>query len=85
MATDQPNDLSQFHQFLGEQIIGGTNKSLEDLVDDWRETHPVDDDEDLIADVQEALDDMEAGDKGTPAEEFLTELRERFGLKRNRT
>jgi hypothetical protein len=83
MATDQPNEAAQFYLFLGEQVGRGTDKSPEDLLDDWRESHPLDD-EALVADIQEALDDMDAGDRGVPAEQFLAELRERYGLKRNR-
>jgi len=84
MATEQPNDLTQFYQFMGEQIDRGTDKSPEDLLDLWRELHPADIEDDLIVAAQEAIDDMEAGDQGIPAAEFFKEFRERFGIKADR-
>jgi hypothetical protein len=81
MATDQPNEAAQFHQFLGEQIDQGTNLPPEDILDAWRETHPAIVDDDMMAAVEEALDDMDAGDIGITVEDHLKQLREQFGLK----
>jgi hypothetical protein len=80
MATDQPNEAVQFHQFLGEQIHQGTNLPPEDILDEWREMHPADDDDEFVADVKEALDGLAAGKPTTPAKEFFQNLRRELGL-----
>jgi hypothetical protein len=77
MATDPHSELFQFHQFVGEQLGSGRDLTPEETLDLWRAEHPGDDD--TIAAVQEALDDLAAGDRGRPYEEVLAELRRRYG------
>jgi hypothetical protein len=80
MATDQPNEAVQFYQFLGRQIDQGTNLPPEDILDEWREMHPADEDEELLADVQEAMDGLAAGKPTTPAKQVFQNLRRELGL-----
>ncbi len=80
-------DVKQFHQFIAQQLTSGDAElSPEGLLDEYRMIHPIDDDEfdddgltDLEA-VQEALDDIAAGDKGISLEEFDRKFREEHGL-----
>jgi ATP-dependent exoDNAse (exonuclease V) beta subunit len=80
MATDPNSDFQAFVHFVVEQQQRGVPLTPEEAVEQFRESHPYDDDEELIADVQEALDSMAAGDKGVPAQEALAKLRAEFGL-----
>lgn len=81
MATDNSGELSAFHQFVGAQLETGTGLSPEEALDQWRAANPSDEDlEEIEAMVQEALDDIAAGDKGMPFEEFDREFRRRNGL-----
>ena len=51
----------------------------EELLDQWRSEHPLS--EDVVA-VYEALQDMAAGDSGTPLEEYEQRVLERYGLRK---
>lgn len=71
-------ELHDFHRFIGTMLKNGSaHLSPEDALEQWREQHPegIEFEDDTEA-IQEAIDDMLAGDKGQPAEEFLAELRE---------
>jgi archaellum component FlaC len=66
------NELASFHQFLSVKMNEfGSRVSPEEVLDLWRATHPskFDFEQDVKA-VQEALDDMQAGDGGIPVNEF---------------
>ncbi len=66
------SELANFHQFLSVKLNEfGASVSPEEALDLWRATHPseVDFKQDVKA-VQEALDEMQAGDGGTPLNEF---------------
>jgi hypothetical protein len=71
------NELDSFHRFLGDQLANeGSLLTPEECLDLWRAQHPLD--EELSAStraIQEALDDMEAGDIGQPLEAFLAGFR----------
>lgn len=82
MSTDLSDELREFHRFLSEQLAqGDAVVSPEEALDQWRTIHPSEaafaDD---LAAVQEALDDMAAGDIGAPLEEFDRQFRQRHGL-----
>lgn len=82
MATDHSGELSAFNQFVTTQVATGANLTPEEAVEQWRAMHPSDADAaDLHAAIQEALDDIEAGDKGMPFDDFMREFRLRNGLK----
>lgn len=70
MATDLPNELAEFHQFIAVQLANGELISPEEALDLWRIQNPSDEQyaEDVAA-VQEALDEMAAGKKCIPWEE----------------
>lgn len=82
MTPQATDELRDFHAFLGEKLKnGGADASPEEALDEWRALHP---DPDLFEDdtaaIQEALDDMAAGDHGRPADEVIAELRAKYGL-----
>lgn len=82
MATDVSQELEAFRRFLGEQLSSGqTSLTPEGCLALWRVHHPTS--RALRADVQavqEALDDMDAGETGQPFDQFLAEFRARSGL-----
>ncbi len=81
MSADLRLELREFHQFLGEQLANSSVVSPEEALDQWRAVHPHEESfaEDIVA-VQEALDDMAAGDVGAPIDEFDRQFRQRHGL-----
>jgi L-alanine-DL-glutamate epimerase-like enolase superfamily enzyme len=58
--------------------------SPEEVLDEWRELHPdgfdAVDSAAAVSAVRQALADMEAGDRGTPAQDVLAEIRARLSL-----
>lgn len=78
MNVDGASELQSFQQFLVEFAgRGGAAASPEEALDEWRTTHPCEDD--LLA-VQEALADMRAGDVGITLEEFDMQFRLKHNL-----
>jgi len=78
MNTQSLNELIEFHRFVGEKVSnGGANLSPEEVLDEWRLLHPDDDD---MAAIQEAIDDLENGDVGIPLEEFDREIHAKYNL-----
>ena len=76
-------ELQAFHQFLGRKLQerGGEAISPEEAVELWRFEHPSPEDHARsVAEIREALDDMEAGDAGRPAGEVLAEIRRKYNL-----
>lgn len=69
--------LESFHQFAAEQVgNGGSEFTLEDLVDLWRAANPADDElQDSLASLQRGLADAEAG-RSYPARDALAKLRQ---------
>jgi len=83
MSTPFPTDLHSFHQFVAEKVNGGSEHlSPEEVLDQWRTLHPAPGatHPDDLAAIQEAIDDMEAGDRGIPFEDFDREFRSRHNL-----
>ncbi len=75
-------DLRDFHRFVGEKVNNGeASLSPEEVLDEWRMLHPAPEaiEEDVAA-IQEAIDDMENGDRGIPFEEFDRDFRARHNL-----
>ncbi len=71
------SELKSFHRFLGDQLAhGGSTLTPKECLDLWREQNPPDDEVEADTEaIWEALDDMEAGDRGQPLQEFLAEFR----------
>jgi hypothetical protein len=82
MSAPQTSDLREFHRFLTDKLSnGGGQLSPEEVLDEWRQDHPEPEiDEDEIAAIQEALDDMANGDRGRPFDEVAAELRLKYRL-----
>jgi hypothetical protein len=82
MSTDANYELQSFHQFIGEQLnIGHTSSSPEEALEIWRlQNRSREEFQEDVEAIRQALADMEAGDTGTPVEEFLTEFERRHQL-----
>jgi hypothetical protein len=75
-------ELREFHAFVGAQLEGSADAlTPEDLIDLWRDQHPGNETPSkVVAAVEAALADMDAGDTGVPLDEFDRRFRERHGL-----
>jgi hypothetical protein len=82
MTTSLSNELEEFHRFVADKLANGHgNLSPEEVVDQWRDLHPVPESlADDVAAVREALADMAAGERGVPFEDFDREFRARHDL-----
>jgi hypothetical protein len=82
MRAQTIDELSAFQAFLTEKLkTDGPRPSPEEAVDEWRDLHPEPEvDLDELAAIQEAIDDMVAGDCGRPIDEVLAEIRKNLGL-----
>lgn len=82
MNAHPTNELREFYTFLGDRLNnGGAGLSPEEALDEWRDIHPEPfDDEDDVAAIQAAIDDLDRGEKGMPLEEFDRQMREKFNL-----
>lgn len=83
MSSGVEGELLSFHQFVADQLRQGREgASPEEVLDLWRTQHPAAElDDDAVLAIQEALDDMQAGDQGIPVREFDREFRSRHGLR----
>ncbi|HUG94102.1 MAG TPA: hypothetical protein VML55_24945 [Planctomycetaceae bacterium] len=70
--------LDNFHEFAARQLDnGGSELSLEQLLDLWRIENPAPDERsENVAAIRQAVDDMDAGDVGEPADVVIQEVRE---------
>jgi hypothetical protein len=83
MTLTGQSELIRFVEFASGLIAAGrTDLSVEEAVELWHGPSPCPDDpESTIAAVREAIADMEAGEEGMPAEEFIQQYRERHFAK----
>jgi hypothetical protein len=80
MSVDQ-DQLDSFHQFATQRIRSGEAASMDELVDAWSGAELSKEQLDRNATaIQEAIDDMEAGDTGRPASEVIGDIRAKHGL-----
>jgi hypothetical protein len=82
MSAVAVNELREFHRFLSEKVTAAaTTLSPEEALDEWRRLHPSTEaiEEDAAA-IQEALNDMNKGDKGIPFDDFDREFRARRNI-----
>ena len=84
MLSDAQGELASFHQFVAVKLSENrADLSPEDVLDLWREEHPIPDEhDDATAALKEALASIAAGDPGVPFEEFEREFRMRHGIGR---
>jgi hypothetical protein len=77
MSAPPSNELRDFHRFLSEKVTSAAPVlSPEEALDEWRRLHPSTEtaEEDFAA-IQEALGDLEQGDKGLSFDDFDREFR----------
>jgi hypothetical protein len=76
------SELERFRDFLDEQLNnGGADLLPEDIVDLWRMEHPLPAQlAASVADLKEAVAEMEAGAEGRPAKEMSAEIRRSLNL-----
>jgi len=82
MPTSNSEELREFHRFLTNKLgADGIDSSPEEALDEWRRLNPQTQafDEDVAA-IREALDDLAAGDRGIPFDEFDRDFRKRHAL-----
>ena len=80
--TKTVHELESFTQFARERLASeGPELSLDQLFDLWRVENPSDSDdaEDLAA-IAGAIDDFRNGDRGRPAGELTSKLRNELGF-----
>jgi hypothetical protein len=76
MPLETQTQLAEFHRFVGERLQAGARLTPEEVLEEWQlECADVRHEENVRA-VQEALDELAAGDQGTPMEVHLEEMRE---------
>jgi hypothetical protein len=82
MSTVVSTELQEFAQFIQAKLTAGETKlSPEEVLDQWRDAHPSEEEfEENVQAIQEALDQMNAGEKGVTAAESVQRLRERIGI-----
>ncbi len=82
MATGTKEELSSFCDFLSQELANGVARlSPEEVLDMWRAEHPVaDDNPNHVVALNEALADMESGDRGMPLEQFDRTFRQRHSI-----
>jgi hypothetical protein len=82
MPGNAAEELRDFHRFLTNKLnADSANVSPEEALDEWRRLNPQQQvlDEDLAA-IQEALDEVARGNRGTPFDEFIEDFRKRHNL-----
>jgi hypothetical protein len=83
MATDLvQTELEEFHAYMGERLRTAKERlSPEEVLDEWLLLHPDPQvHEENVKAIKAAIRDMEAGDRGRPAEEVLQDIRNELGL-----
>jgi hypothetical protein len=79
MPTDTSDELREFHRFLTNKLSAdGIDLSPEEALDEWRRLNPqTQASDENVAAIREALDDVAAGDRGIPFDEFDRDFRKR--------
>lgn len=73
------SELAEFHQFISQKIAEKqTELTPEEVLELWREKRPsAEDYSSTVTALREAIQDIENGDQGRPANEFDREFRDR--------
>jgi hypothetical protein len=80
MPSHPIQELREFHRFLTEKVGSeAADLSPEEALDEWRRQNPPADADDEAA-IREALDDLAAGDRGIPFDQFDREFRKRHNM-----
>lgn len=74
--------LDSFHEFAAAQLAnGGVELTFEQLLDMWRIQNPTAEQyAENVAAIEEAIRDMQAGERGEPVEDVLRKLRQELNL-----
>ena len=81
MSIEPGAELAQFQQFISDRLENGPSLSPEEALDLWRAENPkADEFTDTVRALQEALTDMDGGDRGITLEEFDRAFRRGHGL-----
>ncbi|HEV8059182.1 MAG TPA: hypothetical protein VGP68_04895 [Gemmataceae bacterium] len=82
MPAETTEELREFHSFLTDKLRADRIElSPEEALDEWRRLHPpMQADEEELAAIREALDDLAQGDRGIPFDEFDKDFRRRHNL-----
>lgn len=72
-------ELQEFALFIQAKLTAGETKlTPEEVLDQWREEHPTDEEfEESCREIQEALDEMNRGERGMSLEEVRQEFENR--------
>lgn len=79
MSTDE-SELYQFSEFVtGKLESGGSDLTPEQCLELWRLQHPTPSQyAENVRSIQSAIDEMESGNGGTPADELHSRLRSKY-------
>jgi hypothetical protein len=83
MATDLvQTELEEFHAYVGQRLRTAKERlSPEEVLDEWLLLHPDPQvHEENVKAIKAAIRDMEARDRGRPAEEVLQDIHNELGL-----
>jgi hypothetical protein len=77
-------ELQEFALFIQATLDAGeTSLTPEEVLDSWRLEHPTEEQfEENVRAIQLALDEMNEGERGIEAAEYIKLLRERLGVRR---
>jgi hypothetical protein len=83
MSTVASTELQEFAQFVQAKLTAGETKlSPEEVVDQWRDAHPTEEEfEENVQAIEESLAEMDAGARGKSVEQLRKEFEE---FRRNR-
>jgi hypothetical protein len=85
MSVNLNDELARFSRFVSERVGAGRGDlSPEEALDLWRSENPSEAEQtETIHAVEEALEELRAGDPGVSLEAFDAEFRQRNGLGRS--
>ena len=79
--SDPLAEIDEFRRFAEQRVATGERRTVAEFFDEWMEASPTvaEREADLRA-IEESLRDIDAGDRGRPYEEFIAEIRQKYGL-----
>jgi hypothetical protein len=82
MSSVTSTELQEFALFIQAKLHAGETKlSPEEVLDEWRDEHPSEEElKENVQAIQVALDQMAAGENGISGDESVRRLRERAGI-----
>jgi hypothetical protein len=81
MSIEPAGELAAFQHFIRQRLEAGGSLSPEEALDLWRIENPLPAEQaETVAALREALAQLDAGDLGTPLDEFDRAFRREHGL-----